>query len=88
MTPFPLRPASLADFGRALRAARQSQNLTLDELTAKTGISKPYLGNFISIPSDWTPLKERKHYFGKYSKPDLDPSDPWQFKNFLVTAED
>ena len=52
------------------------------------GISKPYLGNFISTPSDWTPLKERKHYFGKFSKPDLDPSDPWQFKNFLVTAED
>jgi repressor LexA len=45
MTPFPLRPASLIDFGTALRAARQAQNLTLDELTAKTGISKPYLSN-------------------------------------------
>ncbi len=52
------------------------------------GIAKPYLGNFISTPSDWTPLKHRKHYFGKYSKPDLDHSDPWQFKNFLITTED
>ena len=52
------------------------------------GVSKPYLGNFISTPSDWTPLKERKPFFGKYSKPDLDLSDPWQFKNFLITTED
>ena len=52
------------------------------------GIAKPYLGNFISTPSDWTPLKDRKQYFGKYSEPDLDHSDPWQFKNFLITSED
>jgi homospermidine synthase len=48
-------------------------------------ISKPYLGKWISKPSDWTPLKHRKNAFGKYSTPDLDPSDPWQFKNFLLT---
>jgi len=52
------------------------------------GISRPYLGNFISTPSDWTPLKHRRHYFGKYSNADLDHSDPWQFKNFLITTED
>ena len=51
-------------------------------------ISKPYLGQFISTPSDWTPLKHRKQSFGQYSKPDLDVSDPWQFKNFLITSED
>ena len=51
-------------------------------------IAKPYLGRFISTSSDWTPLKHRKQAFGKYSKPDLDPSDPWQFKNFLITTED
>ena len=51
-------------------------------------ICKPYLGRFISTPSDWTPLKHRKQYFGKYSQPDLDASDPWQFKNFLITTED
>ena len=27
----------------------------------------------------------RANAFGKYSTPDLDLKDPWQFKNFLVT---
>ncbi len=48
-------------------------------------ISKPYLGKWISKPSDWTPLKHRVDAFNGYNKPDLDLSDPWQFKNFLVT---
>lgn len=52
------------------------------------GISKPYLGKFISKASDWTPLKGRTNAFGRYSKPDLDLKDPWQFKNFLVGAAD
>jgi homospermidine synthase len=44
-------------------------------------ISKPYLGNFISTPSDWTPLKNRKPYFKE--NPDSKPaSDTWQFENF------
>lgn len=45
-------------------------------------VSKPYLGNFISISSDWTPLKNRTVYFkdNPASKPD---PDPWQFKNFV-----
>jgi homospermidine synthase len=44
-------------------------------------ISKPYLGNFISTPSDWTPLKNRKIYFKENpaSKP---AKDVWQFENF------
>ena len=43
--------------------------------------AKPYLGNFISTPSDWTPLKNRKTYFKENpaSKP---ASDVWQFENF------
>jgi homospermidine synthase len=45
----------------------------------------PYLGKWISKPSDWTPLKDRDQTFAKYNKPDLDLKDPWQFKNFLVT---
>jgi homospermidine synthase len=49
------------------------------------GFSKPYLGKFISTPSDWTPLKDRVNYFGGFNREDLDPADPWQFKNFLVT---
>jgi homospermidine synthase len=52
------------------------------------GISKPYLGNFISIPSDWTPLKHYTNFFRGYNQPQLDASDPWQFKNFLITDGD
>jgi homospermidine synthase len=48
-------------------------------------ISKPYLGKWISQPYDWTPLKHRDTTFDKFAKPDLDPKDPWQFKNFLIT---
>ena len=45
-------------------------------------IAKPYLGDFISTQSDWTPLKNRKIYFeeNKKSKPE---KDPWQFNNFV-----
>jgi len=48
-------------------------------------ISKPYLGKWISKPYDWTPLKNRDKTFDKFAKPDLDPKDPWQFKNFLIS---
>jgi homospermidine synthase len=51
-------------------------------------ISKPYLGNWISTPSDWTPLKHYTNFFNNYNKPSLDRSDPWQFKNFLLTDGD
>ena len=44
----------------------------------------PYLGNNLSVPSDWTPLKNYCNPFKKFNKPDLDMKDPWQFKNFLV----
>ena len=49
------------------------------------GVSRPYLGRFISKSSDWTPLKGRDQTFVRHNKPDLDLRDPWQFKNFLVT---
>jgi homospermidine synthase len=52
------------------------------------GISKPYLGRFISKPSDWTPLKDYTNTFKGYNKPDVDWKDPWQFKNFLITDSD
>lgn len=44
-------------------------------------IAKPYLGDFISTQSDWTPLENRQVYFPENpnSKADV---DPWQFKNF------
>ncbi len=52
------------------------------------GISKPYLGNFISTRSDWTPLRDYKNAFSGFNRPDFDAKDPWQFKNFLVTDGD
>jgi homospermidine synthase len=51
-------------------------------------ISKPYLGKFVSVASDWTPLKHYINAFSGYNKPQLDLSDPWQFKNFLITEGD
>lgn len=44
-------------------------------------IALPYLGNFISTPSDWTPLKNRKIFFKENPAVEHDP-DPWQFENF------
>jgi homospermidine synthase len=52
------------------------------------GVSKPYLGNFISVASDWTPLKHYSNAFRGFNQPQLDPSDLWQFKNFLITDGD
>jgi homospermidine synthase len=49
------------------------------------GIARPYLGENVSVPSDWTPLQGRQSAFQGWSRPDLDETDPWQFKNFLVT---
>jgi homospermidine synthase len=51
-------------------------------------VSKPYLGNFISTRSDWTPLRDYKNAFSGFNKPDFDRKDPWQFKNFLVKDGD
>ena len=46
-------------------------------------IAKPYLGKFVSIPSDWTPLKNRKIFFRENPNSTVDQTDPWQFKNFV-----
>ncbi|MBI4801091.1 MAG: homospermidine synthase [Elusimicrobia bacterium] len=48
-------------------------------------VSKPYLGKFISRACDWTPLKHYSNAFKGYNKAAIDKSDPWQFKNFLIT---
>jgi homospermidine synthase len=52
------------------------------------GVSKPYLGTFVSVASDWTPLKHYTNFFRGYNQPQLDVGDPWQFKNFLITEGD
>jgi homospermidine synthase len=45
-------------------------------------IAKPYLGKFISTPSDWTPLKNRKVFFKENPAAKYNP-DPWQIENFI-----
>ena len=52
------------------------------------GIAKPYLGTFISVQSDWSPLKHYENTFEGYNSPSIDREDPWQFKNFLITDGD
>jgi len=51
-------------------------------------VSKPYLGKWISKPTDWTPLKHYTNAFPGHNNPQIDPADPWQFKNFLITDGD
>lgn len=46
-------------------------------------IAKPYLGEFVSLPSDWTPLKNRQVFFKENPQSTVDRTDPWQFKNFV-----
>jgi len=51
-------------------------------------IAKPYLGEFISTQSDWTPLMHYSNAFHGFNRPMIDLTDPWQFKNFLLTDGD
>jgi len=51
-------------------------------------LAQPYLGRSLSIPSDWTPLKNYRNNFHGFNQPDIDYDDPWQFKNFLITDGD
>jgi len=46
-------------------------------------IAKPYLGKFVSEPSDWTPLKNYKLFFKENPERNLVKEDVWQFKNFV-----
>jgi len=46
-------------------------------------IAKPYLGKFVSEPSDWTPFKNYKVFFKENPNYYLDKKNPWAFKNFL-----
>lgn len=43
-------------------------------------VQMPYLGPMIGAYTDWTPLDNRPGLFPE----DIDPSDPWQFRNILV----
>ena len=46
-------------------------------------IAKPYLGEFWSGPSDWTPMKNRVVFFKENPENQFDHEDIWQFKNFI-----
>lgn len=54
-----------------------------DEMPFDTLIAlcRPYLGEVVGVYSDWTPLKGRADFFPQ----DIDPDDPWQFRNFRVS---
>ena len=43
-------------------------------------IARPYLGEVVGVYSEWTPLLDRGVLFEEA----LDPTCPWQFKNFRV----
>ncbi|HEX2725783.1 MAG TPA: homospermidine synthase [Beijerinckiaceae bacterium] len=43
-------------------------------------VQMPYLGPVNGFYTDWTPLTGRPGFFPE----DIDPSDPWQFRNVLV----
>ncbi|MEA3305649.1 MAG: saccharopine dehydrogenase C-terminal domain-containing protein [Candidatus Omnitrophota bacterium] len=47
-------------------------------------ISMPYLKPFISMPVDWTPLKNLNTKFTKFDIPYPKEEDVWQFTSFLV----
>ena len=51
-------------------------------------IARPYLGDLISEPVDWTPLDHYTNHFEGYADAPIDAEDPWQFKNFLVGQRD
>ena len=44
------------------------------------GIMEPYLGRLTGAYTDWTPLRDRGGLFPE----DIDPADPWQFRNVIV----
>ncbi|OGV53515.1 MAG: homospermidine synthase [Lentisphaerae bacterium GWF2_44_16] len=58
-------------------------DLPHDEILA---VANPYLGDSLSVASDWTPLKYRKELFADFKQQNIDTQDPWQFKNFMVSV--
>ena len=46
-------------------------------------IAKPYLGKFVSVQSDWTPLSNYQIFFRENPDAGLDKKNVWRFDNFL-----
>lgn len=59
-----------------------------DDLPWETMLAntRKYLGTLHSGPSDWDPVSTRRDLFAQFSDEAsrVDPSDPWQFNNFLI----
>ena len=49
-------------------------------------VAGAYLGTMHSGPSDWDPVSSRRDLFAAFSDEasTVDPTDPWQFTNFLI----
>lgn len=47
-------------------------------------VAMPYLGQWVSTRSDWTPLSQHRVHFEERTDTAPDLSDPWQFRNFLL----
>lgn len=62
------------------RGLNVPEELPYDEILK---IAKPYLGEFISAPVDWDPLKYQFPSYTKFAETPRDKSDVWQFQNFL-----
>lgn len=56
------------------------EDLPHEEILA---VARPYLGELISEPADWTPLSNHHTYFPENPEAEPDRDDPWQFGNFL-----
>lgn len=59
-----------------------------DDLPWRTvlGVANRYLGTLHSGPADWDPVSSRADLFANFSDEanHVDPTDPWQFTNFLT----
>ena len=61
----PVSPATLAEMGRRIRLQRQKMSMTLDDLAAATGISKPYLSNIETARLVGPPSSEKLAHIEK-----------------------
>ena len=83
----PERDRPPGDLGRARRhglgagePGRRHRRGRRDGLPPLPEVQLPYLGPVKGYYTDWTPLTGRPGFFPE----DIDPSDPWQFRNVLV----
>lgn len=74
--------ASLYAIRHPLEGVCQPDQLDYQEIL---DIALPYLGEFLSIPCDWSPLDDAREY-ADFNGKIPDPEDVWQFPSFLVSG--